>query len=1023
MRHQEEHGGLWRNTVAVCCGAFLLLFSAAVQAASLQQIEVASALGQPLYAEVPLTLDGNELASKVFIDIASAADYKIFEVYRDPVLDHIRADVASDKRGVRVKLTSRIAIPTPFFNLVLKIRYGRVSHFKKFAVFLDSAQSIERIVEQTALPKVQAIVPVVTADTVEQSNSSSASNASQLTASAGKALVSEQDMQAAKQQLEVSKSGSKKHEGWARTAKYGPIVRGDSLSIVAQRLRTDYRYSINQVMVALFERNNASFQQDNMNLIKVESFLQAPTAAEIEKHSRSEAFRISAEHEQAWRQQPRYAVEAETQRQRYSNRVSVGEQADGVAVTATNKSVQTAPRLSELVESVTVASVETNIAETDALESAKPVTSPQSISPQLEQLIQAQNETNALLLALQQKNSELQEQLMDNKNSVDALNSKIDEGTTAASNARVAKLEILLTRLQAELEKRAQQPAAQAGGSADWVTWILLSLLIVMLGVIAMLMRKEPDHPSSALASLTAAVQPDKQDAAELAESSPKAESLADVVEEEVENIETNEHEASIATATGTFDAMASFSDELSDTDTAELEPFDVDVKQELDPNVDYLSEADVYIRYGMDDEALQQLDMALRLNPDNTDAHIKKAEMLHGKQDKRVFAAAVSAATIALAATELDRYNSSIAGFVDDLDKIADEPDDEADVLGDVETTPVTVMLDDVGMEDFDFDLQYLDVAGTDSNIEIAAHVDVEHDAEDATQDPAESAAVEEPDALDWLSDPAFDDAQQSVAADVSEAANESNSVELQTTGSATQQLGSLLGEFSGEDISQVKSNKDVLNTDENSFDAQSVVTQDLDSLLSDFTEQDDAGLSPLDASVADSSGEDADDGGAAQRLDNLLGEFADDDDNDLDFSGKESFDDAVTGQATAAAMDSGDADDTIGIGTDYGATQELDSLLSEFSDEDDGLSFVEAVDVATTTQEQSLTTSKLDHGATQELDSLLSEFSEAEHAAATSDDIDQGATQVLGHLLNEFSDDDVESDEGDKAEGDKKS
>jgi len=126
---------------AVLCPA-LLLFAGHARAVSVEKIEVASHLGEPFFAEVPLKLESNELPSKVFVEIAAPADYKIFEVYRDPVLKLIRADVASDARGVRVKLTSRSRVNTPFFNLVLKIRYGRVSHFKKFPVFLDAAKSI-----------------------------------------------------------------------------------------------------------------------------------------------------------------------------------------------------------------------------------------------------------------------------------------------------------------------------------------------------------------------------------------------------------------------------------------------------------------------------------------------------------------------------------------------------------------------------------------------------------------------------------------------------------------------------------------------------------------------------------------------------------------------------------------------------------------------------------------------------------------------------------------------------------------
>ena len=1015
MRGQIRHNGVWRNAVVSSLAVVFLLFSGVSRAASLERIEVASSLGQPLYAEVPLKLESGELVSKVFIEIASEADYKIFEVYRDPILSSIRADVASDERGARVKLTSRSGITTPFFNLVLKVRYGRVSHFKKYSVFLDAAKSIERVATLQALPQVES-----------ENISVSPSNRPTFTESSGNALITEQAQahaeKQAKQKTLTEQNSESKSNSWARTDRYGPIVRGDSLSIVAQRLRMDNRYSKNQVMVALFEKNRASFDRNNMNLIKAGSFLLTPSDEEVKSRNKAEAFRVAANHEASWKEQPRYSVEAEVQRSRYTNRVSLGEQADGEATAFVAKPVEATQNLLKPEEEHQSVMAESATIETEI---SKPIAD--LITPQIEKMMQVQLETNQLLVELQAKNEALQQQLIANKDSVDELAEKVDEGETAASNARVEKLEILLIRLQAQLEKQAQaqaqqQPNAQVA-SSDWVTWILLGLVIVMLGVITMRMRKEPVHPASELLLSESKTEP------ELAEQGAETEeTLEEVVEEAVGSIETNEANASKGKA-GTSDSMASFSDELSDTDTTELETFDVDAKQELDANVDYLSEADVYIRYGMDDEALQQLDLALRLNANNTNAHIKKAELLHGKDDQAGFTAAVAAATVALAAVELNQYKAALESFGGAVDTITTAPSNAvADPVSEpeVETTEVDssshITIDDVEIDELDFSIAGLDVAGVESST--------------ADEPDQEEELVEE---LDWLSDPSLlaeedvqDDAQfladvqtdsdagVEKSADLSfEVDQEFNvggalpplnikdttdSLEFSEEDSAVEEFGNLLSEF----------NEPSINVEQTSLstDKPARATAEADDIISM------ADIEPSDIEIGE-----AFEAGATQELGSLLSEFSEEEDSAVEEFGNllsEFNEPANEVEQPVFSAETENKAEELGAG----ATQELGHLFSEFSEEDSAVEefgnllseFNEptiAVESLESSEETAVEVTE-PVGAAQELGSLLSEFTkpaveveQSESSEETAVEVTEpvGAAQELGNLLSEFS------------------
>jgi len=264
-----------------------------------------------------------------------------------------------------------------------------------------------------------------------------------------------------------------------------------------------------------------------------------------------------------------------------------------------------------------------------------------------------------MLAELQKQNELLQQKLEQSEQNILALSQKIDDAANAASKANIARLEVMMARMQGELEKAQANAASQQVGGMDWVVWLLIALVVILLIVVVLLMRREPAHPADAL------IEPglEKETVAEATHAPEvKEQSLEETVgESAIADVDVQDE---IETAPDVFDSISTFGDDLTDTDTAEMAPFDPSSMEEADPNIDYLSEADVYIRYGMEEEALQQLDLALRLNPENVDAHIRKAELMHGKGDSAGFSVATAAALAALSGAALDQFNDAVGGF-----------------------------------------------------------------------------------------------------------------------------------------------------------------------------------------------------------------------------------------------------------------------------------------------------------------------------------------------------------------------
>ena len=279
----------------IVTAALLSLFSTEALAFELGKISVASHLSEPFHAELQLTLDEGETLTKLSVELAAPAEYRDLGIYRDPAISLIRADLTRADRGGLIELSSRYPVDAPVLVVLLKIRYGHATHFRKFPLFLDISRA-------TGPAK---------ADTVHEPEETP--------------LIMGENSEVATE-IEVAvetRAPFKPFDGWARTSRYGPVIYGDSIFTIADRLRIDKRYTIRQIMVALFEKNRARFAEDNLNFPLQGAYLLTPAAAEVEKRSYEQALSFIEAHYLHWKElvkQPRYAAMAEAQRTRYNKR-------------------------------------------------------------------------------------------------------------------------------------------------------------------------------------------------------------------------------------------------------------------------------------------------------------------------------------------------------------------------------------------------------------------------------------------------------------------------------------------------------------------------------------------------------------------------------------------------------------------------------------------------------------------------------------------------------------------------------
>jgi pilus assembly protein FimV len=218
-------------------------------AAGLGRLNVMSALGQPLRAEVELFATAQELQS-LTARVPSQEAFKQANVA--PAMTGLRLVV--EQRGGRpvLKISSDKPVNAPFVDLVIELNWTGGQVLRDYTFLLDPAEMAPtRAAVDTAVPVTR---PQATTSTPRASKP------------------------AAEETSGRTGSGGGGYE----------VQRGDTLRRIAGETRPE-GVSLDQMTVALFRGNRSAFDGDNINRLKAGKILTVPDAATAQAISSAEA--------------------------------------------------------------------------------------------------------------------------------------------------------------------------------------------------------------------------------------------------------------------------------------------------------------------------------------------------------------------------------------------------------------------------------------------------------------------------------------------------------------------------------------------------------------------------------------------------------------------------------------------------------------------------------------------------------------------------------------------------------------
>jgi len=294
--------------------ASLLSVSAVAHAAGLGRINVTSALGEPLKAEVDLVAEKKEIPS-LAVRLASPEAFARAGLTYMGALTDVKVSVETRGDGEPfVLVTTKQPINEPFLDLMLELTWssGRVT--RQFTALLDPPSLIaEREKQKAAEAQVKAAPPPPPEPTPEPVPAPDQATPTQPTdvpptaeappaTEAPAVPAPEAPASEASKPAEPSAPvetiggtaptllgpGSALPSGIAAADAYGPVKAGDTLGKIA-RATKPADVSLDQMLVLLFRANPEAFSGKNMNRLKTGRIIQLPTSDQYASMSATDA--------------------------------------------------------------------------------------------------------------------------------------------------------------------------------------------------------------------------------------------------------------------------------------------------------------------------------------------------------------------------------------------------------------------------------------------------------------------------------------------------------------------------------------------------------------------------------------------------------------------------------------------------------------------------------------------------------------------------------------------------------------
>ena len=257
------------------------------QALGVGRLNVQSALGEGLRAEIDLISLSAEESASLSVRIASPEAYRQAGVDYSAVLAGTRAVVVQGADGrASLRLSSDRAVQEPFIELILELNWTSGRLVREFTLLFDPPGA-RGAVQAPVAPVISAAPPAATPKPLPAAPAASAEPVAPAAASAVVAV----SPRPAAQVMPAKPNALMPDAAVSSTGQRYPVRPGDTLYGVAGRLQSP-GVSLDQMLVGLYRANPEAFIERNVNRLRAGVVLAVPTADEVRDLSNADLQRL-----------------------------------------------------------------------------------------------------------------------------------------------------------------------------------------------------------------------------------------------------------------------------------------------------------------------------------------------------------------------------------------------------------------------------------------------------------------------------------------------------------------------------------------------------------------------------------------------------------------------------------------------------------------------------------------------------------------------------------------------------------
>ena len=580
-------------------GIVALVFTTQAYAAGIGGITVTSALGQPLSADIDLLAVAPSEKSSLVARLASPDEYKNAGLDY-PFNNKIKLTIENKVSGTPfIHAVSEQPINDPFVSLLVELSWSSGKLVREFTFLLDPVGY--QPVKPAPVP-VQTVAPVVN----EPLNTPVAAMPPPVSSSAAPPIVESQSVAqapAATEPQPIQQQPVRKHSIASSPAKHvaaNPVKTGDvtvksgdTLNKIAQENTPD-GISLERMLVALYRANVNQFDGKNMNRIQAGRILRLPDQQELSEVTQTQAkeeIHAQVADWNAYRQRLASAA-PESHREQSSQQVSEGKISSNVAEKSpvSNQTAKEVLRLSR------------GVVASDKQSGSGKLTNQEKVNAAQEDVIAkakaaAEEQKRAAML---EKNNQDMKHLLELKAQAAALAQSAVAGSEVIAASKVQAVSAVHPQAH---PKPVPKPAPASVVEESFMDQLMANPLyleggaaaVVLLGGLALVMRRRKGQSAEDKPS---------QEVAKAADEHHVEDQTPELPEDEVPTLQSGNNQTSTISSV------------------------------EEDP----ITEADLFLSFGRDEQAEEILKEALKTSQNKTAIKMKLLEIYVARKDAKSF-------------------------------------------------------------------------------------------------------------------------------------------------------------------------------------------------------------------------------------------------------------------------------------------------------------------------------------------------------------------------------------------------